>query len=326
MANPLKFSVIIPYRVLDHYVRHCVEACRELRTPNFSFELILLPDTITTESDLPQEGLTVHPTGPVFPSAKRNQGAHLAKAEYCAFIDSDAYPLPDWLLNARDLLEKHPRVGCLGGPNHIPPGSPLLQCIGTRILYCRLGTGAFPERKLEKDYNEVMEMASSNLIVRTALLRELGGMDTGLLTAEDALLCFQIREAGHIVAYAPNVEVFHHRRNFPWPYLRSIHRYGRDKAWILKERLTIDKYYYFAPTFLVLGLFLGGLAAWLLPALRPLYAAVCLLYAAAILLQSIAFKNPPEILLGIVGIPATHVAYGIGFMTGLITTKGKNNA
>lgn len=323
MANPLKFSIIIPYRVIDHHVRHCIETCRNLQAPDFSFEIILLPDEITSEHTLPQDNLLVHATGAVYPSTKRNCGAKLSHADYCAFIDSDAYPKPDWLFNAHALLEQHPSIGCVGGPNHIPPESPFFQRVGTRILYCKLGVGAFPSTRLYDHILEVKEVASSNLIVRRTLLNELGGMDTSLLTAEDARLCFQIRNAGCTVAYAPNVEVYHHRRNFPWPYLRSIYRYGHDKAWLLKVLFSPDKYYYFVPMLFVLGIVIGGFAAYLLPFLRWPYGSVLALYAAAVVCQAACFRNPAEMLTGLVGIPATHVAYGIGFMVGLVTPKGK---
>ncbi len=46
------------------------------------------------------EGITIIPTGPVGPPLKRDIGAKKAKGEIIAFIDDDAYPRKDWLINA----------------------------------------------------------------------------------------------------------------------------------------------------------------------------------------------------------------------------------
>ena len=324
MPPVVEFSIIIPYRTFDHHVEKCLQTCRQLQRPNFTFEIILLPDHVTREASLPPEGLYVLATGPVYPSEKRNRGYRMSNATYCAFIDSDAYPQPDWLANAFRLLSQHPTIGCVGGPNHVPPGSPLLQRIGTRILFCKLGVGSFPSKPVDGALLEVKEMASSNLIVRRQLLVDLDGFDSSLLTAEDARLCFQIHDAGFQVVFSYDVAVFHHRRSFPWPFLRSIFRYGHDKAWLLKTMFTPDKYYYLVPTLFDLGLLLGALACTFFPPLRWPYAIILALYAIAVGIQSIAFGSPLEFFLGLVGIPATHITYGLGFGAGLLTKNRKS--
>lgn len=326
MPQPIDFSIIIPYQRFDLHVERCIVACQNLLHPDFTFELILLPDAMTRESSLPQDGIQIQETGPVYPSEKRNHGVRLSLATYCALIDSDAYPKPDWLANAHQLLSRHASIGCIGGPNLIPPGSPLLERIGTLILFCKLGVGSFPAKPMDGSLLEVKEMASSNLIVRRQLLNDLGGFDSTLLTAEDARLCFQIQSAGHKVVFSHEVAVFHHRRSFPWPFLRSIYRYGHDKAWLLKTMFSPDKFYYLIPMFFDLGLLLGGLGAFLFPVLRWPYGIVLAIYGIAVGIQSADFGSPLETLLGLVGIPATHITYGLGFFVGLITKKRRSQA
>jgi cellulose synthase/poly-beta-1,6-N-acetylglucosamine synthase-like glycosyltransferase len=317
----LQFSIIIPYRRFCPHVAECLQTCLELDYPRDAFEIILLPDLLTSEAQPTDSRIRVLPTGPVLPSEKRNVGAAHSTAPFCAFIDSDAYPEGAWLRNADRILAGDDRIGCLGGPNHIPPGSPFLEQIGTQILFSRLGVGAFPAHQAGDALIEVKEMASSNLIVRMAAFREAGGYDPDLLTGEDARLCFQISHLGYRVVFSRDVAVFHHRRAFPWPFLRSIWIYGRDKAWVVKEMFSLDKCFYFIPSLFVLFLTAGLAAALLVPLLFVPYVSVLALYGLAVTIQAMFFRPVPAKFIGLAGIPATHIAYGIGFWTGLFTRK-----
>jgi len=82
--NP-SISIIIPCRDIDHYVREYVRCYGELDYGDF--EIIVLPDHARDETE---DGVRVVPTGPVLPGTKRNIGAHNARGELLAFIDSDA--------------------------------------------------------------------------------------------------------------------------------------------------------------------------------------------------------------------------------------------
>ena len=97
--NPL-VSIIIPCKNIDDYSRECIGYCEQLAFE--SYEIILLPD------DSPEEiikGVKVIATGSVSPGRKRNIGVANSRGEFCAFIDSDAYPRRDWLTNALQYLE-----------------------------------------------------------------------------------------------------------------------------------------------------------------------------------------------------------------------------
>jgi 3-dehydroquinate synthetase len=71
-------SVIIPCKTIDKYVERCV-GYLEAMYPEV--EIIVIPDSVC----------------PGFPAGKRNMGMNLAKGNVYAFIDSDAYPSPEWL-------------------------------------------------------------------------------------------------------------------------------------------------------------------------------------------------------------------------------------
>src|SRR3990170_6230267 len=96
--NPL-VSIIIPCKDTDDYTRECIKHCKQLNYD--SYEIILLPD----DSKEVIQDIKVIATGPVPPGVKRNIGVENSRGEFCAFIDSDAYPRSDWLANAVEYLE-----------------------------------------------------------------------------------------------------------------------------------------------------------------------------------------------------------------------------
>lgn len=312
-----KVSIIVPFKEFDTSVKECVEHC--LRLEYACYDIILLPDGDIQLGELDASKIQVVTTGSVYPAIKRNIGARMTDAAYYAFIDSDAYPVDsNWLNNACSVLDDS-RIGCVGGPNYTPPGAPLMERIGTEILYSKLGVGAFPTNKSKNGkYREIKELASSNLIVRASAFKKAGGFYTRLLTAEDAYLCFMIAAAGYKVVWADQVAVYHHRRLFPWAFLKSIYVYGRDKAVLLKLTLTLDKFYYFVPSAFLIFLVFGALLSCYSHHFRILYAGTLLLYFLLVLIQSVCFTRPLVCLYGLIGIPLTHIYYGFGFIYGMM--------
>ena len=308
-------DIIIPCKAIDSYVEKCLAHCNSLNYENF--QIILLPDQ-KIERSLPKTEIIS--TGSVYPSEKRNIGIKNSFGEFCAFVDSDAYPHEQWLANALTIFADE-KVGCVGGPNLIPPDSLLYEQVGTDILYSRLGVGAFPKKKYKKGLYEVRELSSSNLIVRRELLEAIGGFDITLLTAEDAKLCFQINEKDYKVIFAEEVVVYHHRRPIFLPFLESIAIYGRDKAFLLKEFFSFHKLHYFLPSLFLVGLVFGLVLSIKSHLILQVYMAVMFIYFLLILLQSLIFPGVKRKLLIFCGIPLTHIFYGVGFIKGLMGSR-----
>lgn len=308
-------DIIIPCQAMDSYVEQCLTHCSNLNYENF--RIILLPDQ---EIDRSLPNTEIIPTGPVYPSEKRNIGVKNSLGEFCAFIDSDAYPHKHWLTNALAIFSDE-KVGCVGGPNLIPPESPLYEQVGTDILYSRLGVGAFPKKEYRKGIYEVKELSSSNLIVRRELLEAIGGFDITLLTAEDAKLCFAISQRDYKVIFAEEAVVYHHRRPIFLPFLKSVAIYGRDKAFLLKEFFSFDKLYYFLPSLFLLGLVFGFVLSIKSQLIFQVYTAVMVIYFLLIFLQSLMFPGVKRKLLIFCGIPLTHIFYGMGFIQGFMGNR-----
>lgn len=319
MGEQPKISIIIPFKEMNDYVEECIKRCLELDYNNF--EILLLPDS-PMEHEFPKTRAIT--TGPVKPSLKRNIGISESEGEVCAFIDSDAYPTKDWLKNSLKYLEDE-TVGIVGGPNLVPEEDSVWQKASDDVLSSGIGAGIFALRYILRKGQPVKELPSCNLIAKKALLNKVGGFDTSLLTAEDAKVCFQVRQLGKKVIYSPDVIVYHHRRALFRPHLKQIWIYGRDKAYVLTHGFfSLDKMYYFLPSLFVLFLIFGFLISfnpWItIPYIKIVYLALIFIYIFIVAVTSLA-KSLKRSILIFPGIMLTHVFYGIGFLYGLTLWK-----
>ncbi len=311
METPL-VTVIIPCRRIDKMTMECLKACREMDYPNF--EVVLVPDLPATV-----EGANVVPTGPVTPGEKRNIAASIGKGEILAYIDSDAYPKSDWLSKAVGYLQED-GVGAVGGPGLTPPGDGAFAAVQDSMLSSHL-VGGLANRYKESRLVETDDIHSVNFIAWREVVERAGGWDEHYWPGEDTLLCLNIKKAGFKQLLAPDVVVYHHRRPTLKGYLQQIANYGTHRGFFAKRFPdTSRRLQYFAPTFLVLGL--GFLVA--LCFVNPLFLLVLLVglsvYAIPILL--LCLRNDgglaPVIL---IGVPLTHLVYGLSFARGLLTQR-----
>ena len=93
----------------DHLTISSENVCLNVRSLDYkNFEIIVL-----TEEPASLDGASVLVTGPVSPGRNRNIGASVAKGEIFAYIDADAYPRSDWLIESRWLLAEKKMWGLL---------------------------------------------------------------------------------------------------------------------------------------------------------------------------------------------------------------------
>ncbi len=320
MSDETKVSIIIPYKAADPWVEASVASCRAQTHKNV--EIILLPDSAEDRSF---EGCTMIPTGPIFPATKRNLGIAKASGEILAFLDSDARAEPDWLANALKYFDSA-QVGTVGGPNLTPPEDDLWQHVSGYIFSSSVGGGPTAIRyKVVPKPQAVKELPSCNLLVRRELFKQIGGFDEAdFLTAEDAKACYEIENLGLQNLYVPDAIVYHHRRQAYKGHLRQAHRYGFDKALLVKELPSPYAVFNFLPLVFLVGvvaLMAAGLATGTTALICIGGSALSLYLLAALVSAAVECpKLAPLIALGIV---LTHVAYAWGFLKGLTRSKEK---
>ncbi len=259
----------------------------------------------------------VVPTGRVRPAEKRNLGIQLATGDIVAFLDDDTTPQPQWLAQACRHFSR-PRVGAVGGPAITPPNDPFLAQLGGQVYASPLVSGNARFRYVSERVRKVDDIPSCNLLVRTSVLREIGGFNTRYWPGEDTILCLNIVRGGHEMVYDPFAVVFHHRRPLFGPHLRQIGRYAHHRGFFCRVfPQTSLRFSYMVPSLFVLGVVLGPVVCHYVPVLWPVYIGIVGFYLVITFLASFK-RRPHEWLILWLGIISTHVWYGIRFLQGVL--------
>jgi len=143
-----------------------------------------------------------------------NRGAALAKTKYVCFLNNDTEVAPEWLDRLVSAAEEDETIGAVGSKLVYPDGR--LQEAGSIIWSdasgWNYGRGDDPTKSSYNFIRDVDYCSGASLLVRTELLREIGGYDERYTPAyyEDADLCFEIRRRGYRVVYEPRSELVHH--------------------------------------------------------------------------------------------------------------------
>jgi cellulose synthase/poly-beta-1,6-N-acetylglucosamine synthase-like glycosyltransferase len=305
-------SIIVACKKVDGYAKECVEHCKLLDYGDF--EVLLLPDDASENVD----GVRVISTGCVTPGKKRNIGVANAEGEFCAFIDSDAYPSKDWLRNAMKYFNDS-MVSGVGGPGLTPEHDSFMQRASGYVLSSFMVGSISSRYKAERVY-ESDDIHSCNFIARKTVLKEVGGWNERYWPGEDTLICLAMKKLGKKLVEASDVVVYHHRRPLFAPHLKQVSRFGSHRGFFARRfRANSFRLTYFMPSLLVFSLFVGVFASFI----YSFFLNTLLLAGAVYLVLSLiaaAFEvEEAKLLLPVwLGIMVTHVIYGLSFLVGLM--------
>lgn len=334
----MKVSIVIATEEINDFVR---ENIRHVLAMSFSDYEILLFLSRPASEVFDRTKIIVRPDLAFNPSQRRDLAIGEAQGEILAFIDDDAFPIPEWLNKALPYFQD-PTVAAVGGPGVTPLGDDLRRQVSGWSSASPLGGGPsayyrfFPGKK-----REVSDYPSMNLLVRKSDFAMVGGFDSDFWPGEDTKLCADLTlKIGKRIIYDPEVLVYHHRRPIFKEHLQQNGRYGFHRGYFAKIiPQTSRKLVYFLPSLFTIFLVSAPLLSLVLKILNYQFSiinfinvlkAYFLLLAAYFLLllanavwvwrksKSIrtAALTMPSILL-------THVYYGAQFIRGFLSQKVK---
>ena len=179
-----------------------VRLVRERRDP--SIELIELADNVG-------------------PAEARNRALPRVTTDYFWIVDADCVPTPDCLAKLCAVLSTNLAIGVVGGPNPQNPRTATYAAAAFDFSNRYLVDRAAPP-------TDVPYVVGANMLVRRAVIEQVGYYDPSLRIAEDFDLCVRARQAGWRVVFEPRAVSEHrHPRTSVFSYLRyqyTIGRYG----------------------------------------------------------------------------------------------------
>lgn len=316
-------AIIIPVKQINNYINESLSYIEKLNYNKELISVIILPDNDDKLEGNYSFKIKIIPTGSIHPGEKRDIGIKNTDSEIIAFIDDDVYPDTNWLIYAISIFENDRDVAAVGGPAVTPVNDSFLKKISGYIYSSFLGGGGYRYRYIPQSKRQVDDYPSCNLIIRKDVLNKIGGFNTEFWPGEDTVICLKIvKDLKMKIIYAPEVLVYHHRRDFPIGHLKQIINYATHRGYFVKRfPETSFRLSYFIPTLFILYLLSFIVPVFYIKNLIILWTIPLLIYMLLLFIDGIKLINPLAAILTMAGIFITHIAYGIYFINGLLSKK-----
>jgi GT2 family glycosyltransferase len=181
-----------------------------------------------TSAFAPQE-VTLIAAGTNLGAAGRNLGVRAAGTPYVAFADDDSWWAPGALRRAADLLAAHPGLALLQGRILVGPGEepdPVCEAMARSPLPA---TATGPG---------ILGFVACGAVVRADAFLDAGGFAAPFgVGGEEERLAIDLADAGHELAYVPEVVAHHHPSAVRDPASRR-RRLAVNAAWTALQRCT----------------------------------------------------------------------------------------
>jgi glycosyltransferase involved in cell wall biosynthesis len=306
-------SIVIAAGVPDSQLRRHVEAVRNSVIAEQT-EIIVACETLWVD---PPEGVRV-----VFVSRSASRGDKLdqaseeAQGEILVFLEQGDLFRTGWQERAFELM-KDPTVGAAGGPHAMAAGATASERAARLMLGSRFGSGPLRYRFVETSPRDVLELPTTNLVVRRSSFVAVGGLQSPTPLGDDTRLCYKLRTLlGQRVVYEPALAVEAPAAGLA-ALMSLMFRWGRQRG-DLTRRLpqTSKPVPYALPSIGLLAMVVALALSPFMVASRGAVLAAAATYLFAGLVLMLGSRQVRAGGLAAAGIPLTHLVYGAGFLKG----------
>lgn len=212
MARKLTSIVILTYNQLD-YTKITIDSIRKhTKTP---YEIIVV-DNASTDGTVEylkaqKDIRTIFNDENLGFPAGCNQGMEIARGDYVVLLNNDVVVPGNWLEGLIECAESSPEIGIVGPMSNRISGFQLEKDARYKKVSQVHDFAATYRRKNRKRWLEVPRVAGFCMLIKRALLDQIGGLDTafGIGNCEDDDYCVRARLAGSKVAIAGDVFIHH---------------------------------------------------------------------------------------------------------------------
>lgn len=214
----------------------CLDSLIKLDYPKDRFEIIISDGLSTDNTKEVARNYTVK----VVDNHKqlvvsgRNRGFKEAAGDIVVFTDADCTFHTQWLRNSIKYFSDD-KIGGVGGVTFMPPDSSSFEKAIDFLFRLAEFFQATAHRKGLSQPQEVNDIPGCNAMYRKEALKRVMPVDENLLTAEDAWMNFCIRKSGYKLMQAPDVILWHYRRNSPKRFARQIYRFAIGRLQVGKR-------------------------------------------------------------------------------------------
>lgn len=309
----IKFSIIIPLRKINDYVKEAMPYFQKQTYQNF--EIIIVSEE---KEKIKFPKTKIINVGKIPPSQKRNVGVKNSSGEIIAFIDDDAYPERDWLEKAVEEF-KEKNIVAIGGPSLVPKEATFFQKVSNKVY--ELSSGKTGIRYGGKERTEIDDWPTCNFFVRKKDFEKVGGFDSTYWGGEDTQLCYSLLKTKKKMFCNPKIIIYHHPRKNLKAHLKQSLFWGMWRGFFMKIHKESNQLTFFIPAIFVLWLFFGGIGAMINKGFGMVYFLSLILYLIFLIFKGFQAKKASLFFPVIFVMFLTHLFYGIGFLKGILSKK-----
>jgi succinoglycan biosynthesis protein ExoA len=244
-----------------------------------------------------------------------------ARGDVIVRVDGHCEVPPDYVRTCVKHLDED-QVDGVGGAVRTVGDTLTARAIAT-AMSCKFGVGNSAFRTTRgRGISQLTDTVAFPAYTRAAITRA-GPFDEELVRNQDDEYNYRLRSLGAKILLAGDIESIYHGRASLRRLCRQYFEYGYWKVRVIQKHPRQMRARQAAPTLLVLSLALGAVLSFFSPLAAYATLLLLLTYLAATLVASITQAREDWRMLPILPLAfiTLHVAYGLGFLTGLVAFR-----